>query len=210
MLDLHQIFTFAIAAFLIVIVPGPNMTYLISCAISQGKKGAIFALLGSNAALLTLGIITGMGLSTLLKSVPVIYEALKIVGAFYLFWLAWKAIQSNKKDKISTVSVPQHSKGTLFKRGYLTNLLNPKSAAFYVAIFPEFLNVHNGYLVLQGAMLGLVHAVVSFIINGTIILFVRQVALRVGSGNKLQVVKKWLTASIFTAFGIRMLLQKNN
>jgi len=186
------------------------MTYLISCAISQGKKGAIFALLGSNAALLTLGIITGMGLSTLLKSVPVIYEGLKIVGAFYLFWLAWKAIQSNKKDKISPVSVPLHSKSTLFKRGYLTNLLNPKSAAFYVAIFPEFLNVHNGYLVLQGAMLGLVHAVVSFIINGTIILFVRQVALRVGSGNKLQTVKKWLTASIFTAFGVRMLLQKNN
>lgn len=210
MIDLHELLSFAVAAFLIVLIPGPNMTFLISCAVSKGKKAALFALLGSNAALITLGLVTGLGLSTVLKAVPMIYDVLKVAGAFYLFWLGWKNFFIKKSnDNKEIVDKKQISTTGAFRAGFLTNVLNPKSAAFYVAILPAFLNTHIGYLALQGVMFGCIHAVVSFMVNGCILISVRQITKRYQFGARMAAIKKWSSAIIFTAFGVRMLMQKN-
>jgi threonine/homoserine/homoserine lactone efflux protein len=207
---LSHILLFTLAAVLIVLVPGPNMTFLITCAANYGRRTAILALLGSNAALLTLGILTGLGLSSLLMAVPLVYDGLKIAGAFYFFWLAFKSIflKVNSLDENQVSSV--YSDPVAFRNGYLTNILNPKAAVFYVAIFPQFLIPGLGYMVLQGTALSLVHAAVSFTINSIIIISVNHMSARFKESRKVHLLKKWGTAIIFTAFGIRMLMQKNN
>jgi len=210
MIDIHQLLSFSVASFLIVLIPGPNMTFLVSCAATQGKKVAIFGLLGSNAALISLAILTGMGLNTILKAIPMVYDIFKIAGALYLFWLAWKNILFTKTDEDSVTAKEIYSSAKAFRTGYFTNVLNPKAAVFYVAILPEFLNPHLGHLVLQGTLLGLVHAVVSFIVNLCIISSVREITRRYSFSSKMAKIKKWGTAAVFTAFGIRILMQKGN
>jgi threonine/homoserine/homoserine lactone efflux protein len=207
---LQHILAFALAAVLIVIVPGPNMSFLIHCAINQGKKTAILALLGSNTALLTLGLLTGLGLNSLLKAVPIVYDVLKVSGAFYFFWLAYKSIFLSKERGDEKDKTPEYGAKKAFQNGYLTNILNPKAAAFYIAIFPQFFIPKLGYLVIQGLVLSLIHALVSFTINNAIIYSVSQMAVRIKASSKVQNLKKWGSAIIFTAFGIRMLMQKNN
>jgi threonine/homoserine/homoserine lactone efflux protein len=208
--EIHHLLAFAIAAFLIVIIPGPNMTFLITCAATQNRKIALFALLGSISALLTLGILTGLGLSTLIKTVPILYESLKIAGAVYFFWLAWKNISAKQISPENTIVTVLFSDRQAYKAGYFTNLLNPKAAAFYVAIFPQFMDPHLGSMVLQGAALGMVHGLVSLTVNSTIIYSVSRLSSRFQEGNKFRSIKKWGTAILFTAFGIRILMQENN
>lgn len=207
---ISHLLLFTLAAVLIVLVPGPNMTFLISCAASYGRQTAFMALMGSISALLTLGILTGLGLSSLLKAVPYLYDALKIAGAFYFFWLAYKSIFKPANTGSSRSLSAVYSHGLAFRNGYFTNILNPKAAAFYVAIFPQFFIPGLGFLVLQGVALSLVHALVSLAINGSIILSVHHMSARFKESPGIKSFKKWGTATIFTAFGIRMLLQKSN
>lgn len=204
---IHDLLAFALAALFIVLVPGPNMTYLISCSASQGKKTAIFALLGSNSALIVLGVLTGLGLNSLLQAVPNIYYGLKIIGAFYFFWLAWKTVRNGKKTENDEIKINKISPLRAYQTGFLTNVLNPKAVVFYIAIFPQFLIPSLGHLVLQGTGLALIHALVSFIVNSTIIFSVNCLAVFFHKSERIKTISRWGIATIFSAFAVRILVK---
>jgi threonine/homoserine/homoserine lactone efflux protein len=95
-----------------------------------------------------------LGLSAIFLTVPLLYDALRYVGAAYLLWLAWDALRPGGRALFSPRTLPPDPPARLFRLGVLTSVLNPKVAMFYLALFPQFIDATRGSVLLQGLMLG--------------------------------------------------------
>lgn len=170
MISATEWLVFAGAALLVVLTPGPNMIYLVSRAVCQGRRGGFISLLGVIAAFLVHILAAAAGLTALLLAVPLAYELLKWVGAAYLVWLAWQALRPGARSPFDPSPLPPDTPARLFVMGFLTNLLNPKAAVFYLSIFPQFIDPERGGVFVQGLLLGLTQISVSFSVNLLIVL----------------------------------------
>ncbi|MBT0961220.1 LysE family translocator [Denitromonas iodatirespirans] len=165
MIPLTDLLLFAGAALLVVLTPGPNMIYLISRSICQGRKAGVISLLGVIAGFLVHMLAAAIGLTTLFLSVPVAYELLKWAGALYLLYLAWQAVKPGARSPFEARQLPADRPHKLFLMGFLTNLLNPKIAVFYLSIFPQFVSPERGSVFVQSVVLGVTQISVSFTVN---------------------------------------------
>ncbi|MFD9627465.1 LysE family translocator [Peribacillus muralis] len=204
MIGLGTLGAFALVSLGMVCSPGPNMIYLISRTISQGKKAGIISLLGVITGFIIYIIATMLGLSFLFELVPVMYDIIKWVGVIYLLWLAWNAI----KPGASSILEPQHlaveSPKKLYGMGLMTNLLNPKIAILYVSLLPQFMDPHSGSLLVQTAQLGTVQILVSFAVNLLIVLFAGQVAVWVGESPFFVKIQRWFMATVLGALAVNL------
>jgi threonine/homoserine/homoserine lactone efflux protein len=165
MVPLTDLALFAGAALLMVLTPGPNMIYLISRSICQGRKAGVISLLGVIVGFLVHMFAAALGLTALFMAVPLAYELLKWVGAAYLLYLAWEAVKPGARSAFEARELPDDGPIKLFAMGFLTNVLNPKIAVFYLSIFPLFVSVDHGSVFAQSVELGLTQVTVSFLIN---------------------------------------------
>ena len=204
MIELGTLGAFALVSLGMVCSPGPNMIYLISRTITQGKRDGINSLLGVITGFLIYIIATMLGLSFLFELVPVMYDIIKWLGVIYLLWLAWNAI----KPGASSILEPQHlaveSPKKLYVMGLMTNLLNPKIAILYVSLLPQFMDPNSGSLLLQTAQLGAVQISVSFAVNLLIVLFAGQVTDWVGRRPFWVKVQSWFMASVLGALAVNL------
>jgi len=137
--------TFATTCFVIELTPGPNMAYLALLGASQGRRAGLAAALGVALGLLVIGMAAAFGLAAIISNSRFLYEVLRWGGVAYLFWLAWEAWQT--ADETSPGKANAFDKQvTHFRRGLITNLLNPKAGIFYVAILPSFVDVSRNVL----------------------------------------------------------------
>lgn len=127
---------FAIAALLIELTPGPNMTYLALLSASDGRRAGFAAVSGIALGLALIGLAAALGVAELVQRWGILYEVLRWSGVAFLLYLAWEgwAIGTD------VVADAQAERGRNFTRGLITNLLNPKAALFYVAILPTFID----------------------------------------------------------------------
>ena len=137
MVDPTTLAAFALTSLLIEVTPGPNMTYLALIAATDGRRPGFAAVAGVATGLAVVGLAAALGLAALIDRVPVLYQALRWGGAAYLLWLAWKAWRGGEAaSEHAALGSPM---GRYFRRGLVTNLLNPKAAVFYLAVLPGFL-----------------------------------------------------------------------
>ena len=176
MIPLNELLLFAGAALLMVLTPGPNMIYLISRSICQGRKAGIISLLGVIAGFLVHMFAAAIGLTALFLAVPLAYEVLKWAGAAYLLYLAWQAVKPGARSPFEARRLPEDPPARLFLMGFLTNVLNPKIAVFYLSIFPQFVSPEHGSVFMQSVALGFTQITVSFTINLTIALWAASLA----------------------------------
>lgn len=206
MLSINDLLFFAVAAFGLVISPGPNMIYLISRSIVQGKRAGLISLAGVIGGFLFHIILVSFGLTALLFAVPFAYAALKIVGVVYLLYLAWQAVQGN--SPFETKELPQDKPLKLLRMGFFTNVLNPKVAVFYVSFFPQFVKPELGNALYQNLLLGLVQVSVSFSVNFIIVLSATRFALFFNKNPHWVRVQKWFMASVLTGLAAKLALDK--
>ena len=133
---------FALTSALIELTPGPNMMYLALLAASEGRKVGYAAVAGVALGLGLVGLATALGVATLVLREPLAYQAVRWAGVAYLLWLAWDGWRGAGEAE-QTVA-PGSTLALFFRRGLITNLLNPKAAAFYVAVLPGFLPAGAG------------------------------------------------------------------
>jgi threonine/homoserine/homoserine lactone efflux protein len=127
--------TFALASFLIELTPGPNMAWLVLLTLSEGRRPGFAAVLGVALGLAVVGVAAAFGLAALIANSPVLWHTLRWAGVAFLLWLAWEGWRGAEEDDgASHRMVPLAA----FRRGLVTNLLNPKAALFYVAVVPGF------------------------------------------------------------------------
>lgn len=165
MISLPDLLIFAGAALLMVLTPGPNMIYLISRSICQGRAAGVISLFGVIAGFFVHMLAATIGLSAIFLAIPLAYEILKWLGALYLLWLAWQAVKPGARSPFEPRQLPADSPRKLLLMGFLTNLLNPKVAVFYLSILPQFINTGHGSVFAQSLMLGVTQISVSFVVN---------------------------------------------
>jgi threonine/homoserine/homoserine lactone efflux protein len=129
---------FVLTSLIIEMTPGPNMAYLAVLGASHGRLAGFSAVLGVALGLAILGIAVGLGGGSLLLNSRVVYESLRWAGALYLCWLAFDS-WSEARQPIEAVPLNQSPHFTHFRRGLVTNLLNPKAALFFIVVLPEFI-----------------------------------------------------------------------
>lgn len=153
-----------------VLSPGPNMMYLISRTIAQGRRAGIISLGGVAVGFLVYLTATNFGLAVLFAAVPELLTAIKVAGALYLGWLAWKTLKPGGVSVFALQEVPPDGPRRLFVMGLMTNLLNPKIAVMYISIIPQFIDLEKGHVLLQGFILGSLQIVVAVTVNLSIVL----------------------------------------
>ncbi|WBP91516.1 LysE family translocator [Kitasatospora cathayae] len=151
-----------------VLSPGPNMIYLVSRSISQGRRAGLVSLTGVATAFLVYLVAVTAGVAAVFSVVPVLYTAIKLAGAGYLLWLAWKAVKPGGTAVFAPQQLPPDPPRRLFAMGFLTCLLNPKIAIMYVSLLPQFVAPERGHIAVQSLVLGLTQIVIAVTLNGLI------------------------------------------
>jgi len=208
MIPLNDLLLFAGAALIMVLTPGPNMIYLISRSINQGHKAGIISLFGVISGFLVHMFAAALGLTALFLTVPLAYEVLKWAGALYLLWLAWQAVRPGARSPFEAQNLPIDSTSKLFLMGFLTNVLNPKVAVFYLAILPQFISSDHGSVFLQSVVLGLTQIAVSFSINLIISLSAAGIASWFSRNPTWLAVQRYFMGFVLGALAVRLALEQ--
>lgn len=160
----------AVAALGMVLTPGPNMMYLVSRTVSQGRRAGLVSLSGVAAGFGVYLAAATAGITAVFAVVPGLYTAIKLAGAAYLLWLAWQAVRPGGVPVFAPSALPADPARRLFAMGLLTNLLNPKIAIMYMALIPQFVAPEQGLVWAQSLTLGAVQIAVALTVNGLIVL----------------------------------------
>jgi threonine/homoserine/homoserine lactone efflux protein len=204
MVPMNELLLFAGAALLMVLTPGPNMIYLISRSICQGRKAGVISLFGVIVGFLVHMFAAAIGITALFMAVPVAYEVLKWAGAVYLLYLAWQAVKPGARSPFEARNLPEDPPHKLFLMGFLTNVLNPKIAVFYISIFPQFLSPENGSVFTQSIVLGLTQIAVSFSVNLVIALSAAKLAMWFIRNPRWLAAQRYIMGFVLAALAIRL------
>ncbi|MEU3712715.1 LysE family translocator [Streptomyces catenulae] len=170
MVELSGVLGVSAVALGMVLTPGPNMIYLVSRSVTQGRRAGVVSLGGVALGFLVYLLAANLGLSVVFLAVPELYVAVKLAGAAYLAYLAWNALRPGGTAVFSPQEVPPDPPRKLFAMGLMTNLLNPKIAVMYLSLIPQFIDLDEGHVLLQGLALGAIQIVVSVAVNLVIVL----------------------------------------
>jgi threonine/homoserine/homoserine lactone efflux protein len=200
---------FALAAFVLVITPGPNMIYCISRTLCQGPRAGLVSLSGVALGFVVHLLAASFGLTALLLAVPVAFRCHQGgIGAAYLLWMAWQAVKPGGFAPFETRELPHDPPRTLFLMGFMTNLLNPKVAMFYLSFFPQFLHPERGDLLLQSLTLGLVQISVSTSVNTVLICFAAAIAGFLNRNISWMRVQRYVMGTVLGLLALRLLAEK--
>jgi threonine/homoserine/homoserine lactone efflux protein len=151
-LDWSRLSVFISVASIMVFMPGPNTLYIIARSIQQGRLAGIVSSLGVQVGTMLHIAAAALGLSALLMSSPLAFNLVKYAGAAYLIYLGVKTFIT--KEKIETTKVNKGTLSRVFYQGAVVNLLNPKTALFFFAFLPQFIDVARGAVAMQVVLLG--------------------------------------------------------
>ena len=156
--DFDTLAVFIVATIALNLSPGPDMLYVISRSLEQGRRAGIVSALGIGAGTLVHTSVTAIGLSAILLSFPVAFEVIKFAGAAYLAFLGLRMLLSSRAgtSKKSPEPTGHRHLGSVFRQGVITNVLNPKVALFFLAFLPQFVDYSKGSVALQIILLGLI------------------------------------------------------
>ncbi|WP_229072801.1 LysE family translocator [Actinoplanes sp. DH11] len=177
MVTLSSVLAVSAVALGMVLTPGPNMMYLVSRSITQGRRAGIVSLAGVALGFLIYLTATNLGLSVLFAAVPQLYLGIKLAGAAYLGWLAFQVLRPGGTSVFEARPLDPDPAGRLFLMGLFTNLLNPKAAVMYLSLIPQFVRPDAGHVMVQGFVLGGVQLAVSMAVNLAIVLAAGTIAV---------------------------------
>jgi threonine/homoserine/homoserine lactone efflux protein len=201
-MDLHNVILFMAAGLTLNITPGPDMLYVITRSVSEGRLSGIVSAFGIMAGCIVHTLAIAFGLTAFLLAVPTAYDIIKYLGAAYLVYLGIKKLFAKNNINIEENSGRIGLK-RVFLQGMLTNVLNPKVALFFLAFLPQFITPGENTR-MQLIILGMM-----FNISGTTVnVLVASFASRIGVTLKNKLLNssifKWITASVFIGLGVRL------
>ena len=205
--DATQLAAFALICLGMVLTPGPNMIYLISRSIAQGRMAGLISLGGVALGFVVYMLSAAFGITALLFAVPYAYDALRIGGALYLLWLAWQAVRPGGSSPFQLRDLQHDRPRKLFGMGFLTSLLNPKIAMLYLALLPQFIDPAAGSVLAQSVTLGAMQIAISLTVNAMIAVAAGSIALFLRTRPFWALVQRWLMGTMLAGFALRMALE---
>ncbi len=202
-----NLIAFALIALGMVLTPGPNMVYLISRSICQGRKAGLISLGGVALGFVFYMLCAALGITAIVMAVPYAYDALRLGGALYLLYLAWQVLKPGGRSPFQVKDLPKDSDSKLFMMGFLTNLLNPKIAVMYLSLLPQFISPEHGSVLAQSLVLGSVQIAISVSVNAIIAVTAGSLAVVLASRPSWLVAQRWLMGMVLTGLALRMLTE---
>jgi threonine/homoserine/homoserine lactone efflux protein len=195
---------FALICLGMVVTPGPNMVYLVSRSISQGRVSGLISLIGVAVGLVFYMASAAFGITSLMLAVPYAYDALRIAGAAYLLYLAWQAVRPGGRSPFQVRDLPPDSPRKLFTMGFVTALFNPKIAVMYLSLLPQFIDPQQGSVLGQSLILGFTQITVSVTVNSMIVFIAGGIAAFLAGRPFWMVVQRWAMGTLLAGFALRM------
>jgi threonine/homoserine/homoserine lactone efflux protein len=155
--------SFVVVAFVIIVVPGPSVLFVVSRAISLGRRAALLTAVGNEVGEFVQVVAVALGLGVVLERSLVIFTAVKLAGALYLVFLGVRAIRDRRRLADATGAVLAGTSRRALREGFVVGLTNPKTGTFLAAILPQFLDRSAGHVPLQLLALGLVFVLIALI-----------------------------------------------
>ncbi|MDQ0456890.1 LysE family translocator [Rhizobium paknamense] len=205
--DITSLLAFALIALGMVLTPGPNMVYLVSRSICQGRAAGLISLGGVALGFVFYMLCAAFGITAIVMAVPYAYDALRFGGALYLLYLAWQAVKPGGRSPFQVRDLPEDSPRKLFLMGFLTNLLNPKIAVMYLSLLPQFISPEQGSVLVQSLTLGFTQIVISVSVNAMIALAAGTIAGFLASRPTWLVVQRWLMGTVLAGLAVRMAME---
>jgi threonine/homoserine/homoserine lactone efflux protein len=146
---------FCAAGILLLLTPGPAVLYIVARSVEQGRIAGLASVCGIATGTLVHVLAATLGLSALLASSALAFAVVKYAGALYLIYIGVRRLLSRPDAPAAQVGLPRRSLGRLYRSGFVVNLLNPKTALFFLAFLPQFADPSRGAVTFQIAFLGL-------------------------------------------------------
>jgi len=195
------------AALTLNVTPGPDMLYVAGRSAAEGRAAGIVSALGIGAGTLVHITVVALGLSALLQSVPVAFDAVRLAGAGYLVYLGVRAILASRGGADAPRPAPA-SLGAIFRQGVVTNVLNPKVALFFLAFLPQFVDPSGGSAASQIVVLGLLFDASGTLVNLAVALLASGAAMRLRGGGRAATMLRRASGGLFIALGVRLAIGK--
>ncbi|MEM7127781.1 MAG: LysE family translocator [Chloroflexota bacterium] len=192
---------FVFAAFLFAILPGPDMLYIATRSITQGRNAGIMSALGVQTGTIVHTVAAAAGLSALIATSTIAFSAVKYAGTFYLVYLGIRTFLS-EVDALQVRAGEQEKLNRVYYQGLASNVLNPKAILFFLAFLPQFVDPGRGSASIQLLMLGLILAVVSLPVNVSVGIAGGLVGKWLETRKETQQVSKWVSGSVYIILGI--------
>lgn len=205
--ELSSLLAYGLISLGMVLTPGPNMIYLISRSICQGRTAGLISLGGVALGFVVYMVLAALGITALVMAVPYAYDALRVGGALYLVYLAWQAVKPGGRSPFQVKDLPKDSPRKLFMMGFVTNLLNPKVAVMYLSLLPQFIDPGHGSVLLQSLVLGFTQIVISVSVNAMIAIMAGSIAAFFVGRPFWQVVQRWLMGTVLMGLAVRMVIE---
>jgi len=202
---LSTLLLFSAASLALTLTPGPDMLMCLSRSIAQGRRTAFAALAGIITGCYVWALAAALGLASLLALSPAAYDAVRFAGAAYLAYLAWTTVRSPDSFGVNG-GLPTVPWARAYRQGLLTNLLNPKVALFFLALFPQFVDPARGGMVAQSLILVSVLNVIGFGVNGAVILAAARFARFMGARPGIARAQRWFLGTVFGGLALRLAL----
>lgn len=202
MIESADLLVFIAALVAIYLLPGPDMALILSVSAFGGRRSGLIAAVGlalSRAFHVTL---TALGLAALLNTHPLLFDAVRWIGALYLCWIAWKLLQAPDHVPTDHQSIEQVGWRAM-QKGFLTNLLNPKALMFCALLLPQFI-VPTGNLLEQYLVLGTILVAAGALFDVLYVFASSGIARRFSGSRTGQKVARIVFASIFTLAAVRL------
>ncbi len=162
-----NIWLFISTSLVLLVIPGPAVLYIFARSVEQGRLAGFVSVIGIHAATLVHVIVAALGLSAILASSALAFSTIKYAGAAYLIWLGLKKVFGRSQVSDAVGGLKMHGYGRLIRDGFLINLFNPKTAIFFLAFLPQFVDLSRGHVAIQITILGLVYIVLGLITDGS-------------------------------------------
>ena len=199
------LYTFIIATAALAITPGPDIIYVLMQSVINGRKDGIATAFGLVSGCLIHTTLFAFGVPALIKENILILTCIKVFGALYLFYLAYKVFKSSGQIDLKSDAIPKKNIVSLFRQGFIMNVLNPKVTIFFLAFFPGFLFSDDISVQFQFYILGFIFILISFIVFVIIAILSGMVSKYIKSNKKVGFILKWMQIVVFIGIGVYLL-----
>ena len=205
-MEIQTIISFLVASVALTISPGPDNIYVLMQSITHGKKYGIATAFGLVLGIIIHTSLIAFGVSAIIQNSPKLFFAIKLLGAFYLLYLAYKVYKSSSKINLNSGTVPKKSISGLIQQGFIMNVLNPKVTIFFLAFFPAFIDVTKGNTKQQIYVLGFLFMLQAFVIFSSLSIVADKATSFLRDNVKFNIILKCVQIVVFVGIAVFILL----
>ncbi|HQU35401.1 MAG TPA: LysE family translocator [Anaerolineales bacterium] len=200
MIDPSKLSLFIVAAVALLLVPGPAVLYITARSASQGRAAGLVSVLAIETANLIQAVAAGLGLSAILLSSALAFDVVRYLGAGYLIYLGIRKLRS--PEQAADEEIKQDSLHQIYWQGVAVNILNPKTALFFFAFLPQFVDPARGNVIAQNLLLGLIFVALAIVTDSLYALAISAFADQLRGNQRFQTGGRYFAGLVYVALGI--------